>query len=90
MAQIDREEGNQSALGEAFNSHNHSHTFEKKRSSIYSQSQTIMPMFREKEDRLREDIQRGIIKKSWSMELAGTFQKALTHCSDNNIFSAQA
>lgn len=30
MAQIDREEGNQSALGEAFNSHNHSHTFEKK------------------------------------------------------------
>lgn len=90
MAQIDREEGNQSALGEAFNSHNHSHTFEKKRSSIYSHSQTIMPMFREKEDRFREDRQRGIIKNSWNMELAGTFQKALTHCSDNNIFSAQA
>ena len=30
MAQIDREEGNLTALGEAFNSHNHSHTFEKK------------------------------------------------------------
>lgn len=89
MAQIDREGGNQSGLGEAFNSYNHSLTFEK-RSPICSHTQTIMPMFREKEDRLREDRQRGIIKKSWSMELAGTFQNALTHCSDNNIFSAQA
>lgn len=90
MAQIDREGGNQSGLGEAFNSYNHFLTFEKKRSSICSHTQTIMPMFREKEDRLREDRQSGIIKKSWSMELAGTFQNALTHCSDNNIFSAQA
>lgn len=30
MAQIDREGGNQSGLGEAFNSYNHSLTFEKK------------------------------------------------------------
>lgn len=46
---------------------------------------TIVPMFRGKEDR-----RRGIIKKSRSMELAGTFQNNLTHCSDNNISSAQA
>ncbi len=64
MAQIDREGGNQSGLAEAFNSYNHSPTFgeKKKRLSICSHAQTIMPMFKEKEDRLREDRQRGIIK----------------------------
>lgn len=36
----------------------------KKRSPICSHTQTIMPMFRETEGRLREDRQSGIIKKS--------------------------
>lgn len=36
MAQIDREEGNQSALGEAFNLYNHSHTFEKKILNLFT------------------------------------------------------
>lgn len=49
MAQIDREGGNQSGLGEAFNSYNHSLTFGKKkkkeRSSICSHTATITAMF---------------------------------------------
>ena len=79
MAQIDHEGGNQSGLREAFSSYNHSLTFEKKRSTICSHTQTIMLMFEEKEDSVRQDRQRAIKKKkSWSMELAGTFQNALT------------
>lgn len=91
MAQIDREEGNQSALGEALNSYNHSHTFRKKRkgerSPIYSHSQTIMSILRAKEGRLRLDKLRGIIKKSWSMELAKTFPKKLSPIVLTTIFS---
>lgn len=52
MAQIDREEGNQSALGEAFNSHNHSHTFEKKKDprSIHSLKQSCQCSGRRRTD----------------------------------------
>ncbi len=38
MAQIDREGGNQSGLGEAFNSYNHSLTFEKKIPDLFTHS----------------------------------------------------
>ena len=38
MAQIDREGGNQSGLGEAFNSYNHSLTFEKKILDLFTHS----------------------------------------------------
>lgn len=39
MAQIDREGGNQSGLGEAFNSYNHSLIFEKKKTpSLFTHS----------------------------------------------------
>lgn len=52
VAQIGRVGGNQFGLGEAFNSYNHSFTLEKRSSNCWH-TETIMPMFREKVDRLR-------------------------------------
>lgn len=46
-----------------------------------------MSMLRAKEDRLRLDRLRGIIKKSWSMELAKTFPKKLSLIVLTTIFS---
>ena len=75
MAQIDREVGNQSGLGEAVNSYNHSLTFGKKKKkkkdprSVHTLQQSKQCSGRGGEDRLREGRGRGIIKKSQSMEL---------------------
>lgn len=72
MAQIDREGGNQSGLGEAFNSYNHSLTLEKK---ICSHTQIIMPMLREKENRLREDRQERYNKEKLEHGVGRDFPK---------------
>lgn len=96
MAQIDREVGNQSGLGEAVNSYNHSLTFGKKKKKILdlfthcnNHSNVLGGERRggqveggQMERYNKEEPEHGVVR--WTLE------NALTHCSDNNIFSARA
>lgn len=95
MAQIDREEGNQSALGEALNSYNHSHTFRKKKKGRKIPNLLTLSNNHVNVEGKGGRIEAGQTKRHNKEELEHGVGKdfsenAFTHCSDNNILAAQA